>query len=200
MPGIWETLFGSGDKLSQVPTKTTGQQNLMNQLISSLQGGGIFGNNQLYQSGSNYLGDLYSQSPDAFKRLADPYMRQFQQQTVPGLAERFSGAGYGGRQSSAFNQAMGQAGQNLSSQLAGMFEQLRSQNLGNLMNFSNMPYNQAMGAIGQNMFENVYQPGSTGLIGGALQGLGGGLGMGMGLPAGSSLINALMRLFQGNGM
>lgn len=195
MPGIWETLFGTGDKMKQVPTKTGGQSDLLNQMISALQGGqGIFGNNQLYQGGSNYLNDLYSQSPDAFNRLSEPYMRQFQQQTVPALAERFSGAGYGGRQSSAFNQAMGQAGQNLSSQLGGMFEQMRSQNLGNLMGMANMPYQQAQGAIGQNMFENFFQPGSGGLLGNALTGLGGGLGQGAGMAGGMQLMMKLLPL------
>lgn len=197
MPGIWETLFGSPDKMSQVSTKTPGQQDLMASMLQALQNGGIFGNQGLYNQSSGYLNNLYSQSPDAFNRMSDPYMRQFQQQTVPGLAERFSSAGEGGRHSSGFNQAIGQAGANLSSQLGSMFEGLRSQNLGNAMGFSNMPFNQAQGALGQNMFENVYQPGSTGLMGGLAQGLGSGLGMGFGMPAGGSFMQMMMKLMGG---
>lgn len=191
MPGIMEMLFGSKGKTKQIPTMDAGQQQVMQMLQQALAGGGIFGaGNAPYQAGMGYLQDLYSQSPQAFGRLQEPYMQQFQQQIVPGIAERFSQAG--GRSSSAFNQAMGQAGAGLESGLASMFENLRSQNLGNLMGMTEMPYKQALGLLGQKPFGYTYEPGSEGFLSGMLGGLGGGIGLGGGLGLGSMLSNYLM--------
>ncbi len=193
MPGIMETLFGGGEKYKRLPTMTPEQQQLMSQNIQQLMGGGFAGAGAPgYEAGMGYLQDLYSQSPQAFARMQEPYMRQFQQQVVPGLAERFSAAGGGspmggGRQSSAFNQAMGQAGSNLSAQLGGMFEGMRSQNLQNLLGFSQAPFQQGLEMMAQKPFGYAYQPGSTGLFGGAMAGLGGGLGLGGGMGFGNWL-------------
>lgn len=173
-----EMLFGSKGKTKQIPTMDAGQQQIMKMIEQALSGGGIFGQNAPYQQGMGYLQDLYSQSPQAFARMQEPYMKNFQQQVVPGIAERFSAAG--GRNSSAFNQAMGQAGANLESNLGGMFEQMRGANLGNLMNMSNLPFNQASSLLGQRGFGYQYQPGSQGFLGYLGQGLGSRLGMGMG--------------------
>jgi hypothetical protein len=193
MPGLMEMIFGQSAGFKKLPTMNTEQQQMMGNYMQQMMGGGFGGAGAPgYQSGMNYLQDLYSQSPQAFSRMQEPYMRQFQQQTVPGLAERFSGAGGGspmggGRQSSAFNQAMGAAGGNLSAQLGGMFEGMRGQNLQNLLGFSQAPYQQAMGMMGLKPFGYAYQPGSTGLLGEAVSGLAGGMGGGMGLGMGNML-------------
>lgn len=184
MSAITRFLFGDKDQNIQQTLLDQGQQNLQNNVTQGLQGGGVYGQGaQSYNAGQGYLNNLYSQSPDAFARLSDPYMRQFNQQVVPGLAERFSAAGEGGRHSSGFNQAIGAAGANLSSQLASMFENLRSQNLGQALNYAQLPFQQAQSAIGNRTFENQYQPGNTGFLGQAVGGLAGGAGNLAGLMA-----------------
>lgn len=182
MSAIMRFLFGDRDRTKQQSVLSPEQQNLAKSLFGGLGGGGIYGQGQQgYESGMNYLQNLYSDSPDAYNKLAAPYLRQFNEQIVPGLAERFTGAGYGGRQSSAFQQSLGQAGQRLQEGLGSMFEGLKSQNLGNLLGFSNLPFQQAQGALGQRTFENIYQPGSTGIVGGGLEGLAGGAGQAGGI-------------------
>jgi hypothetical protein len=70
------------------------------------------------------------------ERFAAPARREFFEQTVPGIAERF--AGEGGLSSSAFQQALGQAGAGLSERLTAMREQLRPQTLSALQGFGQM--------------------------------------------------------------
>lgn len=60
----------------------------------------------------------YQFNPVDFGPIAQEQTRQFQQQTVPGLAERFTSAG--GQRSSAFRQQLGQAGSDLASRLAAL--------------------------------------------------------------------------------
>lgn len=67
--------------------------------------------NQLLQQALGGLQDLGDFSP-----IEERARQQFEQRTVPSLAERFTSLG--GQRSSAFQQALGQAGSDLESQLA----------------------------------------------------------------------------------
>jgi hypothetical protein len=199
MPGLGELLFGHGDKFKQLPTMNQGQQGLFDMLsryLQGYQGGGGergvpqgIGQTQPFQQGQQYLQNLYGQSPEAFDRLKQPYMNQFNQEIVPGIAERFSGMGSGSWGSSGLNQALGQAGANLSAALGSQFENQRAQMFPQLQQYGQAPmdqYRQLLSQIlGQNTFENTYQPGNTGFFGGALQGLGQGLGGALGQKSGS---------------
>lgn len=190
---------GTPGKMSQVSTMTGGQNQLLSQLIQALQGGGVYGDQGLYDQGNDYLSDLYSQNPESFDRLSQPYMNQFQQQMAPGLAERFSAMGSGGaRHSSGFNQAMAQAGSKLSAQLGSQFEQMRGQNLGNLMNMQQMPYNQAMGGLGAQSFQNVYQEPQQGMWAPILGGLAGGVTGGVGAGVGTGLGALISKYMSGS--
>lgn len=59
--------------------------------------------------------------PIGFQPIANEATRQFEQDIIPGLAERFSGMG--GQRSSAFQQSLGQAGGDLASRLAALGSQ-----------------------------------------------------------------------------
>lgn len=111
---------------SEVSTFNPQQQALFEQLAQMLGG--------LSSQSGGYLQDLLSGNSEAYDRFSAPYMRQFQQEIVPGLAERF--AGVGGLSSSGFQNALGQAGAGLSENLASMREGLRSQIPGQI--FSNL--------------------------------------------------------------
>jgi hypothetical protein len=82
--------------------------------------GGSLG--QGYQGALGLQQQLMDPSSEAVQQFAEPYMRQFEQQTVPGLAERFAGLGAmgGGLSSSGVGQALGAAGGNLQAQLAAL--------------------------------------------------------------------------------
>lgn len=198
MPGLWETLFGSSDKMKQVSRFSPGQSKLFNQMTERLNRQGMpqsIGQTPGYQAGMNYLMDLYGQSPQAFEKFKAPYMTQFKESTVPQLSEQFAGMGAGGMGSSSFNQAMAHAGSSLSEQLASMMEGYKGQMLPQLLGYSQAPMNeysqQMMNMLGISPFENVMQQGSTGLLGNLLSGAGAGFGMGLGGPLGGALGSSL---------
>jgi len=164
--GLLSFLFGKKGKIEQVPTMNAQQQQLLSQLLSNLGGAST--------EGLGFLQNLLSGDTEAFEA---PLQRQFQEEIVPGLAERFSGIGSGAQGSSAFGQALGSAGAGLAEQLGAMRGNLQMQGLGQLGNFMNL-------GMGARPFENVYQPGSSGFLGGLSGGigsmLGGGIGSGLG--------------------
>ena len=189
MPNIMEMIFGNGDRNIQQSTLTGSQggflENLMQQLQQMSGGGG-----GMDQAMKTLMGFLDPNS-EQYKNFEAPYMQQFNQQTVPGLAEKFAGFGGGmggGLSSSGFGQALGAAGGNLQTQLAQMKSQMQRQSVNDLFGQYNQMANQGLGT---RAFENQYQPGSTGLLGSVLEGFSGGLGMGAGPGFGKAISNKL---------
>lgn len=130
--------------------------------LGALAGGGGFGNFMfgrkpkteqmpLYtpqgQESLNWLMSQGMQNAD-FGGIEDRYKKQFNEETIPGLAERFSAMG-GGQRSSAFQGAIGRAGSDLNSQLAALRSQYGMQQMG-------------MGLRPQ--FENVMHPAQPGFL------------------------------------
>ena len=154
--------FGGGgteDQMKQFEQFSPEQQDFFKNIFSQLQGGQI---GQGYQQGMSGLQDLLDPSSEAMSRFADPYMKQFQQQTVPGLAEQFAGAGAtgGALSSSGFGQALGGAGSQLQTQLAGMKSQLQRQAIGDIFGQYNKLSSMGMGA---QPFGYTYQQGGPGV-------------------------------------
>lgn len=131
-------------QLGQVPTLTGPQQQLINQLLGGL--GGPLG------SGLQNLQNILGGRPEAFEAFQAPARRQFEEEIIPGIAERF--ASQGGLSSSGFQQTLGQAGERLTENLAAQRAGLQSQALGQLMGL--------LGIGTQPQFENIYQPRSPG--------------------------------------
>lgn len=143
MPGINEILFGGGMK--KIPTLSGGQSNFLQQLLQMLMGSGKLG--QANNQGIDYLQQLLNPDSEAVNQFTQPYMNQFNQQTIPGIAERFAGMGAqgGGLSSSGFGQALGAAGGNLQAQLAQLKAGLGQQAAGQLMGQYGQQSNQALG-------------------------------------------------------
>lgn len=203
-------LLGAGGKSKQpsvkeLQTMSPQQSQLMNQMTGAISPTSIYGDNQAYQGGMDYLKNLYKGTPESFNKMADPYMRQFHQQTIPDIANGFSYGGMGGvgrsssglggnRASSGFEHATTQAAGNLSSSLGGMFEGLRGNLLSQLMNFSQAPFTQGQSLL-QNQTLNHHQiPGTPGFGQKVMSGLAGGLGSSLGQQTfgGSGLYNSLL--------
>jgi hypothetical protein len=157
--------FGRSDKMQKVPTMTKEQQSLLKRMSQMLGPQG-----QLGQGYGNALGlqqQLMDPSSEAVNQFAQPYMNQFEQQTVPGLAERFAGFGGmgGGLSSSGFGQALGAAGGNLQAQLAQLKAGLGQNAANSLMQqYGNMS-GQVLGAQ-----PFAYQQQGPSMTGGMLQG------------------------------
>jgi len=103
-------------------------------------------------------------SSQAVDQFAQPYMDQFNQQTIPQLSERFAGMGGGmggGLSSSGFGQALGAAGGNLQTQLAALKAGLGQQAAQSLMG----QYGQMSGqALGKSPFGYMHQQGTQGFL------------------------------------
>lgn len=169
MAGIWDTLFGSQGKTEKLPTMNPEQLGHLKQMLQMLSPEGKLGQGQ--EMSLDRLMEMLDPSSEAQQRFADPYMQQFEQQTVPGLAERFAGAGAtgGALSSSGFGQALGGAGANLQSQLAQLKSQLQQSAAQDLMGQYNTLSQQSLGA---QPFAYQQQPGQQGLVQSALQGWG----------------------------
>jgi len=107
---------------------------------------------------SQILGQ-YQQGGFDFEPVAQQARTQFEQKTVPSIAERFTSMG-GGQRSSGFQQALGQAGAGLEGQLASLGSQYGLQQQGLLQNL-----------LGMGRQEPLFQQQSHGLLGGLLPSL-----------------------------
>jgi hypothetical protein len=123
--------------------------------------GGAFG------TSADYYRDLLSNDSEDYNRFAAPEMRQFNEQTIPGLAEQFAGMGSGGLSSSSFRNAAVGAGADLGERLGAIRANLRTQGAQGLFQAGQ----QGM----QHHLENVHIPGQPGMLQGAASGIGQGL-------------------------
>ena len=106
---------------------------------------------QAWQQQAGQMATQGLQDPTAgFNPIADRARSQFQSQTIPSLAERFTSFGQGGQRSSDFIGAMAGAGSDLEEGLAGQAAQFGLQNQGLLQ--------QLLGIGMQPSFENIYRP------------------------------------------
>lgn len=120
MDNIFKLIGGTPEQLQQVPRFTEPQQDI----FSQLQQGGAEGIPDIFQQ----LISMLTQDPEAAKQFEAPAMRQFHEEIVPTIAERFTTQfGTGSKSSSGFRQALGAAG-------AGLAEKLQAQRGGRQQN------------------------------------------------------------------
>lgn len=139
-------------KSTQYPTMSPEQQQFQDQILKLL--GGELGGEEDFES------------------FAAPYKRQFNEETIPGISERF--AGLGGLSSSGFTQSLGQAGAGLSEKLASLQQMLKRQKFQSLLPF----------AFQSRFHTDIEKPQQgnwlSDLLGPILQGYGGQLGSNLG--------------------
>lgn len=153
LQGLSDFFLGSKPQAQQLNRFTPQQQGVQDQGIQNLL--------RLLQGGQNVPG----QAP-GFAPLAQKAQTQFNTQTIPGLAERFTAMG--GQNSSAFQGALGSAGAGLNENLAALESQYGLQ-----QNAQNQQLMQLLSGIGfQPQFENIVSPGQPGALHGLAQGFG----------------------------
>jgi len=166
----YDSIIGTPARTQQLQTFSPQQRGLQNESINQI------------------MSLLQGKPSQGFQPIAQNARNQFQQQTVPTLAERFTsmgGAGTGALSSPAFASQLGQAGAGLEGNLAALGSQFGQNQLQSLLPFA-----------GKSQFENLFhqaQPGALQNIAGpALQllmmylsgGLSGGAGLGSGAGSG----------------
>lgn len=188
MAGIGDFFFGSPEVRENVSTLRPEQEDLYDQLIRASQGqgaGGAFGQS------SDYYRSLLGNNSEDFNAFAQPQMRQFNEQIIPGLAEQFAGMGAGGSglSGSGFRNAAVNAGTDLSERLGAIRAQLRQQGAQGLQGIGT----QGLGNFSQNM---VTEPGTEGFLGSVAPAIGTGLGMAIGGPLGAGIGAGIGGLFK----
>jgi hypothetical protein len=127
------------------------------------QGGG-------YENAMGILQGYLDPNSSQYQNFEAPYRQEFEQQTVPGLAERFAGYGGmgGGLSSSGFGQALGAAGANLQTNLAQLKSNLQRSSISDILN----QYNQlSSGVLGAQPYSYMEQ--GPGMLSNALSSFGG---------------------------
>lgn len=145
-------------------TQLQGIEDIWKQIQSMKGGSSDITQNQNYQNGSNWLNSLYN-DPEFFKSFEAPLQRQFEEQTVPGLANRFAGMGSGGSLgSTAFRNQLGREGSNLSTNIAALRGGMQQQGVNQSLQYAQQPFQNLMQLYQQamNPTQNVYQPPSSG--------------------------------------
>jgi len=164
-------LFGKKAKTKTKPIYEPEQENLLNQILGSLTG-------QL-PMGLQNLQNILGGGEEHFAAFERPARRAFEQQTLPTIAERFTGTfGEGSQRSSAFGQALGTAGRELE-------ENLMASRLG----MQGDALSQLLGLIGPSISPRKYQytlPRQPGFLENAGLALAEGLGTSLGgnIPGG----------------
>lgn len=149
----------------------------------------------LYNRGYNYLKDLFSPDSEAMAAFEAPYLRQFNEEIIPSIAERFTQLGAGSQSSSAFNQALAQQAGSLQERLASLRTGMQMSALPQALGYAQAPvqsyFNRASLALGSPGIQQMAIPNTPGFgqqFGGALAG---GLGQGAGIWGASQLMGAL---------
>lgn len=152
----------AGDEGGFGSTYNENQLGMLDQILNSLKGGAPnVQDNQNYLQGQDWLNSLFN-DPEFFKNMEAPLQRQFEENTVPELANRFAGMGAGATGSTAFRNQLGREGSNLHSNIAAMRTGMQQQGVNQSLQYAQQPFNnymqQLMAALQPT--QNVYQPSS----------------------------------------
>lgn len=152
-----------GDKGGAGSTFNNQQQDFMKQGLGGLspQMGDIT-QSPNYLSGQSWLTGLFS-DPDFFKNFEAPLQRQFQEETVPGLANRFAGMGSGGStQSTGFRNQLGREGSKLHEMIASLRGGMQQQGISQSLQYAQQPASNYLQQLSQFLTptQNTYQQSS----------------------------------------
>ena len=189
--GGMQGMMGSPEK--QGSTYGKGALSTLDKIQQYAQGG--FGNsniqqNQGYQQGQDWLSNLMGNDQGFWDKFEAPMQRQFEENTIPDLANRFASMGSGGSTgSTAFRNQLGREGSNLHTNIAAMRGGMQQQGANQALQYAQQPISNWQQLLGHALTptENTYQGASTGLLGGVLPGLMSGLSQGYGQNMGQNM-------------
>ena len=181
MPKWKEMLFGKKEKKERIPLYDAKQKSFMDMILDRAQPG--------MESGMDYLSSLISGGDEAFENFEAPMRREFEEKTLPSIAERFSM--FDAQDSSAFSQSLSQAGAGLSENLAALRESLKSQAMSQLGGMSQM-------GLGR-QFETLLRPATPGPLMGPLFGQAFGGAQGRQQQGGARSMDMMMKMMMMGG-
>lgn len=195
-PALLSAIGGlTGDKAKQGSTYSKGARSAIDDVLESIKGmkGGAMDitQNPGYQQGNEWLQGLFN-DPQFFQNFEAPLQRQFQEQTVPDLANRFASMGSGGSLgSTGFRNQLAREGSNLSTNIAALRGGMQQQGVGQALQYAQQPFQNLMQAygIGTQPTMNQYHPASPGFGGNIGASMFGGLAQGYGQQMGQNMAN-----------
>lgn len=192
IPAIVSLLGGlTGSSGKHGSTYGKNQRSLIDDLISQIKGRGNENNinqNPQFQQGQDWLSGLFN-DPQFFERFEAPLQRQFQEQTIPDLANRFAGMGSGGSLgSTGFRNQLAREGSNLSTNIAALRGNMQQNAVPQLLGYAQQPFSNYMSLLNSALTptKNTYQPPSSGFLGGLAPGITSGFAQGYGNMLGQS--------------
>lgn len=191
--GIFDSLFGSDDPgVEQVSTLSPIQQKYLKKYFKN-----PIEKNATYGAGNDYIQRLLSGDPELMQQFTQPYMDQFNEEIVPGIAQRFAGmgTGAGAGSSSGLNNSLAQAGKGLQTNLAQLRGNMQLQALPQALAYAQQPYSNQLAGLGLRTTENINRPGNEGMFGGLLNAGLQGAATAFGGPLGGALYSGASSLF-----
>jgi hypothetical protein len=158
-------------------------QNRLLQMFGQQYGQGVEGRPS-FRAGESYLTNLLSGDPSAFQNFEEPFKKQYFDEVVPALAERFTSLG--AQRSSGFQNALAKSGADLSSKLASLRGGLQMQALPQALNYAGAPSQQALQGLGYGLQPSYdsYYSGQQGPLSELLGPLANAYGQGLGYRLG----------------
>jgi hypothetical protein len=149
-------------------TYSQAQQGAQNQFIGGLpQGQQDITQNQNYQTGTSYLNDLFN-DPNFFNKFEAPMQRQFQEQTILSLFNKFASMGTGGSFGTDFANATAREARNLQDNIAALRGNMQQNAIPQLLGYAQQPTQNLMSQYGLALGQptnNVYRPATPGPLG-----------------------------------
>lgn len=170
---VFDFFLGKNSRQKNVNLLSPEQEEIMSELFDN-----PIENNPLYQQGSSYLQNLYSQGPEGQQQFDQPILDRFQNDISPSISNRFGGNN-GGSLDSALQHALGSLSQNLESQRA----QTRFNSLPITSQYAQQPQTNLQNLTNMRTFQPIQTSGKKGFLTqaiGAYYGGGGGFGGGGG--------------------
>lgn len=169
-------LFGSSPSTQQVSTLTQGQDDFLNQLFAGLQGQGS-------------LAGLFGVDQNAFQQnFVDPALNTFQNRIAPAIQQKFIASG--GARGSNVQDTLTRAGADVQGQLSQTLAGLISQAQNRALQGGQL-------GLGTQAFQNLQDPGSTGLFQELFSGIGSGFAQPFGSAIGGAAGGSVSNLFRG---
>jgi hypothetical protein len=180
---------GGGGDTQQLPTMTPEQLKLLNDIIAQIDPQQLsLYNDSTYKAGLPFLMQLLGGDTSAIEQ---PVMRQFNEQILPGIANRVSGLGAGAQRSSGYQNMLSDAASDLAGNLASLKYNARSNALNTALSYSqagnNSLMNMASLALGKEPFGYQHTPSTPGMMDSLGSGLMGALGQGLGTGLSSKI-------------
>lgn len=161
MTAISALYNSKGEKSS---TYSKGQEKLIDQATEAALGRGAppgIEQNKQYQQGGEWLNSLFN-DPEFFRKFEAPLMRQYEEETIPGLTNRFAAMGSGGALgSTGFRNQLAREGERLHENIAAQRGNMQQQGVNQSLQYSQAPgqdYYQLLNSVLGPQPNNIYQP------------------------------------------